>query len=347
LKIATTSDTAVGKPRDMLHGLRVSTHASMPRNGEYVFQKTTDQPYPMPRREESMSVFAPLSKVSEKSVVSLLLDSCVWMASSLASLIPFVQLSAQVPIDWRPFWAGFFEVLVVYTVDHLRDIRMTPVSSDFMRKAGTDVRLRTLKALSIFGIFGFFASVAAAPPSRHHVVFLTFGVHLLLCVAYARLKPRMPYLKAAYVSLCVVFMAVAAPAAYDPSLLAGFSSVALLRLLLLIMSVSFTIENLQDLRDIKEDREAGVVTLPSGLGVEWTARLLTASQIGCIIFQFCVASIAAVPLRIDMLAIHILCILCALGFNESTPPCLFQVVLEPLYMSPVALLVMRAAFVGG
>jgi 4-hydroxybenzoate polyprenyltransferase len=271
----------------------------------------------------------------------------MWMAVSLASLVPYVQLSAQVPIDWRPFLAGFFESLVVYTVDHLRDTRKA-AATGFVdhRKAKLAARLPVLKALSIFGMFGFMASVAAAPPDRQPTVFLTYGIHLLLCISYARLKPRIPYLKAAYVSLCVVFMAVAAPAAYDPSLLMGFSPVALLRLVLLILSVSFTIENLQDLRDIKEDREAGVVTLPTGLGEEWTARVLTALQMGCIIFQFALAYLAALPLRVDMLLIHVLCILCAVGFRENTRPYLFQVVLEPLYMSPIALLFLRASILG-
>merc|ERR1719498_1549414 len=114
------------------------------------------------------------------------------------------------------------------------------------------LRMQALKTLSLVGLVGFAASIAMAPSGRHLPVFLTFTVHLMLCVAYAKLKPRIPYLKALYVSICVAFMAVAAPAAYDPTLLAGFSTAGLMRLLVLILSVSFTIENLQDLRDIKE-----------------------------------------------------------------------------------------------
>mmetsp|Transcript_95116 Transcript_95116/g.268705 ORF Transcript_95116/g.268705 Transcript_95116/m.268705 type:complete len:425 (+) Transcript_95116:91-1365(+) len=274
-----------------------------------------------------------------------IVHSSVWMAASLASLVPYVQISALRAIDWRPFCAGFCESLVVYTLDHLRDIRKSTPSTG-RHKVGNALRIRALKVLSLAGLMGFVASVAAAPAGRHAVVGLTFGVHLVLCVAYGKLKPRMPYLKAAYVSLCVVFMSIAAPAAYEPGLLAGFSVAALMRLLLLIISISFTIENLQDLRDVREDREAGVVTLPSGLGAEWTARLLLTSQVSCVLLQVCLAISGLLPLRPDMLAIHILCSVCALGFSENTPRCLFQVILEPLYVSPLAMLLVRASLAG-
>eukprot|EP00440_Ansanella_granifera_P031785 gb/GFBE01034495.1/.p1 GENE.gb/GFBE01034495.1/~~gb/GFBE01034495.1/.p1 ORF type:complete len:413 (+),score=64.75 gb/GFBE01034495.1/:1-1239(+) len=275
------------------------------------------------------------------SLLKTLVDSSIWMSASLASLVPFVQLSTGVAIDLRPFWAGFCESLVVYALDHLRDLKKSSSQED------SSGRVQLLKAMCLLGFVGFFASLAAAPVGRHLAVGLTFGIHLVLCVIYAKVKPRMPYLKAAYVSLCVVFMAVAAPAAYDPSLLASFSSSALLRLVLVILSVSFTIENLQDLRDIKEDREAGVVTIPSGLGVDWTAKFLLLSQFVCVALQCCLSMANLLPLRADMLLIHALCGICAMSFKENTPPYLFQVILEPLYMSPLVMLLVRASFLSG
>merc|ERR1711870_27260 len=150
----------------------------------------------------------------------------------------------------------------------------------------------------------------------------------------------------AYVSFCVVFMAVAAPAAYNPDLLTGFSASALLRMIMVILSISFTIENLQDLRDIREDKEAGVVTLPSGLGAECTSKILLLSQVSCILSQFGMAALSILPLRLDMLLLHVLCMVCAISFNETTPRYLFQVILEPLYVSPAALLAVRQLLIG-
>eukprot|EP00930_Biecheleria_cincta_P098311 TRINITY_DN89980_c0_g1_i1.p1 TRINITY_DN89980_c0_g1~~TRINITY_DN89980_c0_g1_i1.p1 ORF type:complete len:405 (+),score=58.20 TRINITY_DN89980_c0_g1_i1:30-1244(+) len=270
------------------------------------------------------------------SVLQSLIDSSIWMSASLASLVPFIQLSAGVSIDLRPFWAGFFESLVVYTLDHLRDLRRSQEASPR--------RMWLLKTCCFLGLAGFVAMVVAAPPGRHFIVALTYCLHLALCVVYAKLKPRMPYLKAAYVSLCVVFMAVAAPAAYDPALLSSFAPAALIRLVLVIMSVSFTVENLQDLRDIKEDREAGVVTIPSGLGVDWTKNFLLFSQFACVALQCCLQMAHVLPLRADMLLIHALCGICAMSFKENTPPYMFQVILEPLYVSPLAMLAVRSTF---
>merc|ERR1712151_985287 len=96
-----------------------------------------------------------------------------------------------------------------------------------------------------------------------------------------------------------------------------------------------------DLRDIREDKEAGVVTLPSGFGIEWTRRLLLTSQIASIVLQFGFAAAGLLPLRLDMLVVHSLCILCAFAFRETTPRSLFQLILEPLYVAPLAMVAVR------
>lgn len=293
-------------------------------------------PHMLLQEEQVVQGLGPVRQHHFAGVVQGLMDSSIWMSASLASLVPFIQLSAGVSIDLRPFWAGFFESLVVYTLDHLRDLRRSQEASP--------CRMRLLKTCCVLGLAGFAAMVVAAPPGRHFIVSLTYCLHLALCVIYAKLKPRMPYLKAAYVSLCVVFMAVAAPAAYDPALLSSFAPAELIRLVLVIMSVSFTVENLQDLRDIKEDREAGVVTIPSGLGVDWTKNFLLFSQFVCVALQCCLQMANVLPLRADMLLIHALCGICAMSFKENTPPYMFQVILEPLYVSPLVMLAVRASF---
>jgi len=293
-------------------------------------------PHEVLQREQLAQGPGPVRQHPVVGVLQSLMDSSIWMSASLASLVPFIQLSAGVSIDLRPFWAGFFESLVVYTLDHLRDLRRSQEASPW--------RMRLLKTCCFLGLAGFAAMVVAAPPGRHCIVSLTYCLHLALCVVYAKLKPRMPYLKAAYVSLCVVFMAVAAPAAYDPALLSSFAPAALMRLVLVIMSVSFTVENLQDLRDIKEDREAGVVTIPSGLGVDWTKNFLLFSQFACVALQCCLQMANVLPLRADLLLIHALCGICAMSFKENSPPYMFQVILEPLYVSPLVMLAVRSTF---
>merc|ERR1712232_227368 len=80
--------------------------------------------------------------------------STLWMSASLASLIPFVQVACGACIDWRPFWAGFFESLIAYTLDHLRDMRKSTAST-VRPKPSSLIRMHLLKTLSVVGLFGF------------------------------------------------------------------------------------------------------------------------------------------------------------------------------------------------
>jgi len=256
------------------------------------------------------------------------------------SLVPFVQLECGMsPLDWRPFWTGLCESVAVYTLDHLYDLRKARDS-----KEATKLRVGILGTLLVASLVGFFASIIACPSSR---IVGTFSVHLLLCVAYAKLKPRMPYMKAVYVSLCVVFMAFAAPAAYMPGLLSSAGLGALTRMLILIFGVSFTVENLQDIRDVAEDRLRKVVTLPSGMGVPRTRSLLLALQATSVVLHLVITRAAQLPLRLDLLGIYGVCGLITMAFDERTPRWRFQVVLEPLYVAPLLMsLIIRAGRIG-
>ncbi|CAE8639540.1 unnamed protein product, partial [Polarella glacialis] len=259
--------------------------------------------------------------------LELFVHSTLWMSFCLASLVPFVQLECAAQLDWQPFWAAACESVSVYTLDHLRDIRKATASTGSnkrpLNQGGLARHRRTfLRVLLGAGLAGFVGSLLAARSWR---VTLTFGGHILLCFAYAKLKKSMPYLKAFYVSLCVLFMAVAAPSAYAPSLLTALSAGALLRMLVLIFSVAFTVEHLQDLRDVREDREAGVVTLPSGLGPSNARRLLVAIQAACLLAHFMATWLdPTLPLRLELFGVHALCGLCAVFFRSTTRHFKFQ-----------------------
>lgn len=267
--------------------------------------------------------------------------STLWMSFSLASLVPFVQLECggTASLDWRPFWAGATESIAVYTLDHLRDMRRPGANSVSARCR--DGRPALLKVLFVVSLAGFIGNLCASQSWR---VAMTFLGHLALCVAYSKLKRKMPYMKAFYVSICVLFMAVMGPVAFAPFLLGVQSCASLARLLLLVFCVAFSIENLQDLRDMHEDQEAGVVTLPSGLGEARARSWLLAIQGICLLLQAVIAWVACLPVRLDFLGIHAACSLCAMCFGKRTPRSLFQVLLEPLYAAPLLASAARVAF---
>merc|ERR550532_1417457 len=131
-------------------------------------------------------------------------------------------------------------------------------------------------------------------------------------------------------------MAVAAPAAYAPGILSSLGAPALCRLLVLVFCIAFTVENLQDLRDVGEDREAGVVTLPSALGPRAAALALLSAQLAGLLAHLGLSWAARLPLRPEMLLVYLSCGLSAACFREGTMRSLFQVALEPLYVVPLA-----------
>jgi len=250
----------------------------------------------------------------------------------------FVQLECGGPaaLDLRPFWAGACESIAVYTLDHLRDLSKSAAAG------GDSVVLRrrsmALRVLFAAALAGFVASLVAM---RSWSAVAVFGLHLALCFAYAKLKRRMPNMKAVFVGLCVVYMSVAAPAAYSPGLVWSLGAASLARLLLLIFSISFTIENLQDVRDISEDRDSGVVTLPSSLGAERAARMMLALQALGMVSHCALTWAASLPLRPDLLALYACCGLFTLLLRERTPRSLFQVLLEPMYVAPLVVVAAR------
>lgn len=271
--------------------------------------------------------------------LGLFVHSTLLMSFSLASLVLFVQLECgHTALDWRPFRAGAAESVAVYCLDHLRDIKKKKERSATAGwrahdgPAGTDWNPVMLSLLFVVALCSFTWTLATAPSPLVAAIFFS---HIISGIIYAKLKPYMPYMKAIYVSACVVFMALAAPAAYVPGLLASLGWRELTRLVLLILGVAFTVENLQDVRDIDEDRKANVVTLPSGLGRRWTVRLLVGVHVLCGLAQW---SLATTSLRPEFLAVHALCALMAsavLRWRRALPYSFFQVALEPLYVAPL------------
>lgn len=271
-----------------------------------------------------------------ETFMELIVHSTLLMSFSLASLVPFVQMECGAALDFRPFWTGASESIAVYTLDHLRDIRRASGESSAVghRRGLAARRPILLQVLLVAALAGFISTLLAYHSWR---LACTFGGHLLLCAAYAKLKRKMPYMKALYVSLCVVYMAFAAPAAFVPGLLTFLTGAQFARLLLLIFCVAFTIEHLQDVRDVEEDRQAGVVTVPSGLGTKRARWVLLGVQAACFSAQSVISWAAGLPLRPGFVAMYVVCCLCAVTFSERTPRSFFQVLLEPLYGAPLAL----------
>ncbi|OLQ12485.1 hypothetical protein AK812_SmicGene3600 [Symbiodinium microadriaticum] len=260
------------------------------------------RPLTQPPSETPVSGLA-WPKVAD-SFLELLVYSTLWMSFSLASLVPFVQLECGSAIDWP----------------------LGRSSCVFIR-----ARRDASKGATKIGVH----KSPRSGMDLHRFKTVLGGGHVGLCAAYAKLKPHMPYCKAFYVSFCVLFMAIAAPCAYAPGLLSSLGRASLCQLLLLIFSVALTVEQLQDIRDVDEDLEAQVVTLPTGLGARRARQLLLTFQVVSLAVHLLVMRLAHLPLRPHFLGVHAACSVCAVAFTQRTPRSLFQVLLEPLYAFPL------------
>jgi 4-hydroxybenzoate polyprenyltransferase len=174
-----------------------------------------------------------------------------------------------------------------------------------------------------------------------------FAGHLLAGVFYAKIKRRLSCFKAIFVTLCVVFMAAALPvacSAWTPvAEMGSVTAAGFARSLLLISCVSFTVEQLQDVRDISEDKKVGVETLASRCGAKEAIRWLRRYQLLCLVLHCCTPYFTGLQLRADQIVVYGACIVFGLSFHERTPPYLFQLALEPLYAVPLVASLTRGA----
>ncbi|EKX48036.1 hypothetical protein GUITHDRAFT_106120 [Guillardia theta CCMP2712] len=186
-----------------------------------------------------------------------MLDTSLWMCLMLASLVPFVQKLLLLELNLTPMFLGFAEALAVYSIDRYRDnlqckdLRAQQATSRLLGAPLVGLALRH--------------AVAGADLEQEREERTTWRIKELPCS------------KAFFVAFSTSFMALFAPLAYANSrrLPAGPAWRESAQALTLVFLISFSVENLQDVRDLDSDRAAGTVTLALKLGVRRTKCLLT------------------------------------------------------------------------
>ena len=285
-------------------------------------------PQPKPALPKVRPVGASLPDLFHDYVI----DSSLLMLAGLASLTLFTQIvlyhkpqqtatttttqviqnngGFSVELDWMPFWVVFFEALLIYTTDHLRDYRKLQVSKRLHENVNCKKAYNNIawvKILQKLGAIGLLSALCWRPSFAG--VLLVLG-HLSLGVLYAfplkqfcigpkrenaqqpvfsqrklRLKD-IPYFKSFFVAWTVSIMVIACPLVYyrDPttgvdSWIQGFhvatrQPTLLLQVWTVIFVMALFVENAQDVRDIAEDWANGTKTLPVGFGIRRTKEFL-------------------------------------------------------------------------
>ncbi|MGF1514378.1 MAG: prenyltransferase [Elainellaceae cyanobacterium] len=268
--------------------------------------------------------------------------SNIWVAAAIASLVPFVQTTLGLGLDWRPIALIFASALVPYLLDRLIDAYVQKIPDQ-----RAQIFFRRPAPLALFAI----ASLATATliyraPAQVQLVCLGGLVPLLYGLPlfpgrdqdgprWYRLKD-IPGSKAWIVCSTITYAVVAVPLAYaSQPFTPAVASVALF-LLVFIGSNSHVF----DIRDIQSDRRKGVMTMPVLLGTwrtRWVLTALNLGMLGLLILVRCRACVG--PALIIVLPATAVTLVYIWLVNPRTPRNVYNIWVDGALFLPLALLV--------
>ena len=209
--------------------------------------------------------------------VQLIIYPSIWVAAAIASLGVFTQEILQLGHDWRAIALIFFTALIPYNLDRIFDSYVQKIPDTkaqlFFRQPCIWVLLLT--AIIVTGALLYSAPLRVRYVSLVGIIPLLYGTPLFPWKnksqwQWYRLKD-LPGSKAWIVGGVLTYAVIALPMAYAG---ANYDLVAALTTLFMFVFI-VTNSHVFDIRDVKSDREKGVVTLPIMAGIRGTKIILT------------------------------------------------------------------------
>lgn len=210
-----------------------------------------------------------------------LIDSSLWTAAALASLVFFVQQTLRLPPGTLPIALIFCAALTFYNLDRFADAMMPDRSNEqlpaFHRSPA--IVLLMLGAGVATVVLLVQAPIAVQKVSIVGFIALAYGIPLFprqlshrhdRQTRWHRIKD-IPGAKAWIVCATIAYALTAIPLAYANQ---PFTPAAVLTAVFLLM-VTGSNAHVFDIRDLNDDRKQGVPTLPVLVGVPSTRILLT------------------------------------------------------------------------
>ncbi len=221
-----------------------------------------------------------------RSFLEILIYPSIWTAAGVASLTYFVQETLGLSHDWRAVALIFATALLFYNLDRLLDSYNQPIPDP---KAQSYVlhpsfKLFLLVTALAVGILLYQAPSQVRLVSCGGLLPLIYGMPLLPWARgknwrWYRIKD-IPGAKAWIVAGIITYALVAVPLAYANAVFDR--SAALTTLFLLIFTG--TNSHLFDVRDLKSDREKGVLTWPLIVGVSGNRLIWTGLNLSLLVF---------------------------------------------------------------
>ena len=272
--------------------------------------------------------------------LEILIYPSIWTAAGVASLTYFVQETLDLPHDWRAVALIFATALLFYNLDRLLDSYIQPIPDPKAQSYAShpSFKLLLLVAALVVGFLLYQAPSQVRLVSCGGLFPLIYGIPLLPWARgqnwrWYRLKD-VPGAKAWIVAGIVTYALVAVPLAYAGGVFE--QSAALITIFLLIFTG--TNSHLFDVRDLKSDREKGVLTLPLIVGVKGNRLIWTGLNLSLLVFLSC---FWATGLKIPSLEVILPVLVTNLVFiwvlNPETPRNTYNIALDGCLFLPILL----------
>jgi 4-hydroxybenzoate polyprenyltransferase len=272
--------------------------------------------------------------------LKILIYPSLWVSAGVGSLTYFTQETLGLTHDWRPVIFIFFAALIPYNLDRILDSYVQTIPD---AQAQSYFRHRGILLLPVVVAVGLAILLYNAPSavrlvSCAGIAPLIYGLPLLPLGRgknrrWYRLKD-IPGTKAWIVAGIVTYAVVAVPLAY-----AGVTpDLSALLTALFLLVLTGTNSHLFDLRDVKSDRQKGVLTLPLMIGVRTTRILWTALNLSLLIFlsRFWVAGLT-IPLPQILLPVILINLSSIWLVNPDTPRNVYSIALDGCLFLPAML----------
>ncbi|NMF85342.1 prenyltransferase [Nodosilinea sp. P-1105] len=277
---------------------------------------------------------------SHRLFLWILVYPSIWVAAAIASLVPFVQSTLGLAFDWAPVLLIFAIGLIPYNIDRIADSYFQeipdPQAQNYFRQ-GWGWGILTLATVAT-AILLYRANQQVVMVSLAGLIPFIYGLPIFPWRGrdrwqWFRLKD-VPATKAWIVTSVITYAVIAVPLAYAEqpfTLSAGITS------LFLLIFVG-TNSHLFDVRDLQSDRQAGVQTLPSLVGVTGNRRIwfgLNGLALGVVAWGWMQSLRVPDPaIALPCIAVNIIA-LCLI--KPTTPRSVYSILIDGYLFLPAAI----------
>lgn len=269
--------------------------------------------------------------------LQLIIYPSIWVAAALASLGIYTQEVLELERSWQAIALIFFTALIPYNLDRIFDsyVQKIPDTKAQLFFRQPYVWILLLSAIVATAILLYIAPSRVGYLSIAGIIPLLYGTPLFPLKhesewQWYRLKD-IPGSKAWIVGSILTYAVIALPLAYADAKFDLAATFITLFMFVFIVTNSHTF----DIRDVRSDREKGVVTLPIMTGIEGTKKILTAMNILMLLIIIVAWSKNIIPYRPEIILAAVVNLIYICQVNQNTSRWVYNVWIEGFLFVPL------------